>query len=83
LRSTTVCPVCSAAISNRAAPSTFPTKTRNLRPNSPKSLEVPPLLANVSQKVYQMARAAGLAKEDGAAIVKLYERMAGVDLGPG
>jgi 3-hydroxyisobutyrate dehydrogenase-like beta-hydroxyacid dehydrogenase len=54
-----------------------------LRPNSPKSLEVPPLLANVSQKVYQMARAAGLAKEDGAAIVKLYERMAGVDLGPG
>jgi hypothetical protein len=41
------------------------------------------LLANVSQKVYQMARAAGLAKEDGAAIVKLYERMAGVDLGPG
>ena len=29
-----------------------------------------------------MARAAGLAKEDGAAIVKIYEQMAGVRLGP-
>jgi hypothetical protein len=29
-----------------------------------------------------MARAAGLAKEDGAATVKLYEEMAGVRIGP-
>jgi hypothetical protein len=29
-----------------------------------------------------MARAAGLAKEDGAAIIKIYEEMAGMKLGP-
>jgi hypothetical protein len=29
-----------------------------------------------------MARAAGLAKEDGVAVAKLYEEMAGVRLGP-
>jgi hypothetical protein len=36
----------------------------------------------VSQQVYQMARAQGFSKEDGASIVKVYERMAGVTLGP-
>jgi hypothetical protein len=29
-----------------------------------------------------MARAMGFAKEDGASIVKVYEQMAGVKLGP-
>ena len=43
---------------------------------------MPLLLANVSQQVYQMARAAGLSKQDGASIIKLYERMTGVELGP-
>jgi len=43
---------------------------------------VPLLLANISQQVYQMARAAGFAKEDGASVVKIYENMAGVRLGP-
>ena len=38
----------------------------------------PVLLANVSQQVDQMARAAGLNKEDGSAIVKVLERLAGV-----
>jgi 3-hydroxyisobutyrate dehydrogenase len=47
-----------------------------------KALGVPMFMANVSQQVYQMARAAGLNKEDGAATVKVYERMTGVQLGP-
>jgi 3-hydroxyisobutyrate dehydrogenase-like beta-hydroxyacid dehydrogenase len=57
-------------------------KDQELETAFAKSLGVPLLLANVSQQVYQMARAAGLAKEDGASVVKLYERMAGVTLGP-
>ena len=40
------------------------------------------LLANVSQQIYQMARAAGYAKEDGAAVIKLYEKMTDTQLGP-
>jgi len=39
-------------------------------------------LASVSQQVYQMGRAAGLNKQDGSSIVTLYEKMAGVQLGP-
>ena len=57
-------------------------KDQELETAFAKSLGVPLLLANVSQQVYQMARAQGLAKEDGASIVKVYERMAGVKLGP-
>jgi 3-hydroxyisobutyrate dehydrogenase-like beta-hydroxyacid dehydrogenase len=57
-------------------------KDQELETAFAKSLGVPLLLANVSQQVYQMARAAGLAKEDGAAVVKVYERIAGVRLGP-
>ena len=57
-------------------------KDQELETAFAKSLGVPLLLANISQQVYQMARAQGLAKEDGAAIVKVYERMAGVTLGP-
>ena len=44
---------------------------------------VPLLLANVTQQVYQMARAAGLNKEDGSSIIKVFERMAGVTIGGG
>jgi 3-hydroxyisobutyrate dehydrogenase-like beta-hydroxyacid dehydrogenase len=57
-------------------------KDQELETAFAKSLGVPLFLANVSQQVYQMARAQGLAKEDGASIVKVYERMAGVALGP-
>ena len=57
-------------------------KDQELETAFAKSLGVPLLLANVSQQVYQMARAQGLAKEDGASVVKIYERMAGVTLGP-
>ena len=42
---------------------------------------LPVLLANVTQQVYQMARAAGLNKEDGSAVVKVYEQLAGVKVG--
>jgi len=47
-----------------------------------KALGVPNFLANVSTQVYQMARAAGLNKLDGSAVVTLYEKMAGITLGP-
>jgi len=47
-----------------------------------KALGMPMLLANVSQQVFQMARAAGFSKEDGSATVKIYEKMAGVQVGP-
>jgi 3-hydroxyisobutyrate dehydrogenase-like beta-hydroxyacid dehydrogenase len=57
-------------------------KDQELETAFAKSLGVPLFLANVSQQVYQMARATGLGKEDGAAIVKIYEQLAGVTLGP-
>jgi 3-hydroxyisobutyrate dehydrogenase len=53
-------------------------KDQELETQFAKQLGVPVLLANVSQQVYQMARAAGLNKEDGSAVVKVYERLAGV-----
>lgn len=57
-------------------------KDQDLVTTFAKALGVPMFLANVTQQVYQMARAAGFNKEDGAATVKLYERMTGVRLGP-
>jgi 3-hydroxyisobutyrate dehydrogenase len=56
-------------------------KDQELETAFAKQLGVPVLLANVSQQVYQMARAAGYAKEDGIAIVKVLERLAGVHVG--
>jgi 3-hydroxyisobutyrate dehydrogenase-like beta-hydroxyacid dehydrogenase len=40
----------------------------------------PLLLANVAEQVYAMGIAAGFGEEDGAALVKIYEKMAGVTL---
>ena len=57
-------------------------KDQELETAFAKELGVPLLLANVSQQVYQMARTKGLSKEDGAAVIKLYEEMVGVKLGP-
>ena len=34
-----------------------------------------------TQQVYQMARAAGLNKEDGSSIIKVFERMTGMTIG--
>lgn len=53
-------------------------KDQGLETDFAKALGVPLLLANLTQQVYQMGRAAGLNKEDGSAIVKVYERLAGV-----
>jgi 3-hydroxyisobutyrate dehydrogenase-like beta-hydroxyacid dehydrogenase len=55
-------------------------KDQELETAFAKSLGVPLFLANVSQQVYQMARAAGLGKEDGVAIIKVLERLAGVQV---
>ena len=56
-------------------------KDQELETTFAKHLGVPLLLANVTQQVYQMARAAGLSKEDGSSIIKVFERMAGVTIG--
>ena len=53
-------------------------KDQELETAFAKRLGVPLLLANLSQQVYQMARAQGLNKQDGAAVVKVFEQMAGV-----
>ncbi len=53
-------------------------KDQELETAFAKQLGVPVLLANVTQQVYQMARAAGFNKEEGAAVVKVYEQLAGV-----
>ena len=58
-------------------------KDQELETAFAKRLGVPLLLANVTQQVYQMARAGGLNKQDGAAIVKVFEQMAGVTVKKG
>jgi 3-hydroxyisobutyrate dehydrogenase-like beta-hydroxyacid dehydrogenase len=55
-------------------------KDQELETAFAKRLGVPVLLANVSQQVYQMARARGLNKEDGSAVVKIFEQMANVSV---
>jgi 3-hydroxyisobutyrate dehydrogenase-like beta-hydroxyacid dehydrogenase len=55
-------------------------KDEELETGFAKQLGVPVLLANVTQQVYQMARAAGLGQEDGLAIVKVYEKLTGIEV---
>jgi 3-hydroxyisobutyrate dehydrogenase len=55
-------------------------KDQELETAFAKQLGVPLLLANVTQQLYQMARAAGLNKEDGLAVVKILEKLAGVQV---
>ena len=55
-------------------------KDQELETAFAKQLGVPLLLANLTQQLYQMARAAGLNKEDGLAVVKILERLAGVQV---
>ena len=57
-------------------------KDQTLQTEFARSLGVPMFLANVSLQVYQMAKGKGLGKRDGAAVVTLYEELAGVTLGP-
>src|SRR5438477_10400663 len=56
-------------------------KDQELETTFAKHLGVPLLLANVTQQDYQMARAAGLNKEDGSSIMKVLERTAGATIG--
>ena len=56
-------------------------KDQELETAFAKRLGVPLLLANLSQQVYQMGRAQGLNKEDGSAIIKVFEQLAGVKIG--
>src|SRR5215472_12108492 len=56
-------------------------KDQELETAFAKQLGAPLLLANVSQQIYQMARAAGLGKQDGTAIIQVLERLAGVKVG--
>ena len=56
-------------------------KDQELETAFAKALGVPMLLANVTQQVYQMARAAGYGKEDGSSVVKVLEQLAGVTVG--
>lgn len=55
-------------------------KDQELETAFAKQLGVPLLLANVSQQIYQMARAAGLGQEDGLAVIKVFEQLAGVQV---
>ena len=57
-------------------------KDQELETGFAKALGVPMFMAAASQQVYQMARAAGLNKKDGSALIALYEEMTGVKLGP-
>ena len=56
-------------------------KDMELQTSLGKSLKVPLFMANIAQQVYQMGRAAGFGSEDGSAIVKIYEQLAGISLG--
>jgi 3-hydroxyisobutyrate dehydrogenase len=55
-------------------------KDQELETGLAKSLGVPAFMASVSQQVYQMARAMGFNKQDGAAVVQVYERLVGVEV---
>ena len=57
-------------------------KDQGLQTDFARALGVPMFMANVSLQIYEMAKAAGLSKKDGASIITVYEKMAGVALGP-
>jgi 3-hydroxyisobutyrate dehydrogenase-like beta-hydroxyacid dehydrogenase len=58
-------------------------KDQELQTAFAKQLGVPLFVANVTQQVYQMGRNLGLGKEDGSALIKLYEHLSGLsDLSP-
>lgn len=57
-------------------------KDQRLQTEFARSLGVPMFMANVSLQLFEMAKASGLSKLDSSSIVTLYEKMAGVTLGP-
>jgi len=58
-------------------------KDQELETAFAKQLSVPLLLANLTQQVYQMARAAGLNKQGSSAIIHVLENLAGVKVSRG
>jgi 3-hydroxyisobutyrate dehydrogenase-like beta-hydroxyacid dehydrogenase len=56
-------------------------KDQELETAFAKQLGVPLFLANVTQQLYQAARAAGLNKEDGLSVIKVLEKLAGIQVG--
>ena len=58
-------------------------KDQDLETNFAKRLGMPLLLANLTQQVYQMARVAGLNKEDGSAVIKVFEQIAAAKISKG
>ena len=56
-------------------------KDQELQTSFAKQLGVPLFLANVTQQLYQAARAAGFNKEDGLSVIKILEQLAGVTVG--
>jgi 3-hydroxyisobutyrate dehydrogenase-like beta-hydroxyacid dehydrogenase len=56
-------------------------KDQELETGFAKQLGVPLFLANVTQQLYQAARAAGLNKEDGLSVIKVLEKLAAVHVG--
>jgi len=61
----------------------IPFKDQELETAFAKRLGVPVLLADVTQQVRHMARAAGFSKEAGSAALKIFERLAGITAGKG
>lgn len=57
-------------------------KDQRLQTEFARSLDVPMFMANVSLQIFEMARGAGMNKLDSASVVTLYEKLAGVTLGP-
>ncbi|MBL6601131.1 MAG: NAD(P)-dependent oxidoreductase [Alphaproteobacteria bacterium] len=55
-------------------------KDQELITSYAKDIGVPTFMANVSQQIYQMARTAGLNKEDSSAVIKIYEQLADVSV---
>ena len=55
-------------------------KDMELQTSLGKALKVPMFMGNIAQQVCQMGRAAGYGSEDGSAVVKVYEKFAGVSL---
>ena len=57
-------------------------KDQRLQTEFARSLGVPMFMANVSLQLFEMAKASGLGRLDSGSIITLYEKMAGVALGP-
>ena len=72
------CRASSRATTSRAARSTSPTRTRSSRPPSPSAWACRCCSRTSRSRSTRWRRAQGLNKQDGSAIVKIFEQMAGV-----